>query len=164
MSLYKQAQIMRRRDWAFARNPKLDRKTGPAELVPGLTWRSVWKFNAVLIGMAYIIGHANKKAYDKTNESKRGTTVQHTQETKRLLREEDQTDLSKSEFRQQEQQSKQNIINMKGQGKMEYEMKKIPRPDEGLTIDNLRETSMGWKPSNKSSGVLGDMLDKIRGS
>eukprot|EP01060_Flectonema_neradi_P010324 TRINITY_DN17416_c0_g1_i1.p1 TRINITY_DN17416_c0_g1~~TRINITY_DN17416_c0_g1_i1.p1 ORF type:complete len:167 (+),score=19.84 TRINITY_DN17416_c0_g1_i1:35-502(+) len=155
MSLIKRSQVQARNKWAAERNPLLDRKVGPAEIMPGLTWRSVLKFSGFIIGMSYIIGYANKKAYLKHEEAKRGTTMKHTQATKQILKTPDDTELAPSNFRHE-------LISMKGKGKMDYEMKKIPRPDDGLTIENLRETSMGWKPANKSSGILGDMLNKLR--
>eukprot|EP01064_Diplonema_japonicum_P024371 TRINITY_DN34932_c0_g1_i1.p1 TRINITY_DN34932_c0_g1~~TRINITY_DN34932_c0_g1_i1.p1 ORF type:complete len:170 (+),score=39.01 TRINITY_DN34932_c0_g1_i1:22-510(+) len=161
MSLWKREMLQQRNNWALQRNPKLDKFAGPLEVAPGITWRSVMKFNLFLMGLAGIISYANNRAYQKVYSERRANVTQHNKQTKDLLKEgaEDKVQLTTRDrlnaMLDQVQKdtgdwNPDKLVNIP-----------IQRPEEGLTVDNLRESAIGFEAAAGNS-ALADRIEKMK--
>ena len=160
--LWRKDLIAERKIWAAKRNPKLDRKQGPLEVMQGITWRSVFKYNFLLMGLAGIIAFANDRAYQKVRAANKyvGSTHKNTKETRAMLEDgaEEEVHLTPREKtalmleRVKEQTNDFDTANITNVS--------IGRPREGLTLENLRETAS--VESKVSDANVQAQLEKLR--
>eukprot|EP01061_Rhynchopus_euleeides_P017460 TRINITY_DN29018_c0_g1_i1.p1 TRINITY_DN29018_c0_g1~~TRINITY_DN29018_c0_g1_i1.p1 ORF type:complete len:179 (+),score=70.17 TRINITY_DN29018_c0_g1_i1:34-537(+) len=160
--LWKVYMLQERKEWAKKRNPRLDKKMGPLEVVPGITWRSVFKYNFFLMGLAGLIAFANERAYQKVRQDRgySGSTLKATRETKQMLKEGADEAIELTPREKLEAAHKKISDETDNWNHRRIKNVAIPRPEEGLTVDNLRETAMGSAPLKDT--ITESQLQKIR--
>eukprot|EP01063_Lacrimia_lanifica_P000939 TRINITY_DN10457_c0_g1_i1.p3 TRINITY_DN10457_c0_g1~~TRINITY_DN10457_c0_g1_i1.p3 ORF type:complete len:186 (+),score=74.46 TRINITY_DN10457_c0_g1_i1:1157-1714(+) len=167
-SLWKADMLQTRKEWARRRNPKLDKRARPLELLPGATLGTSLKLGFFILGLAAIIAWANNRAYDKLRTEKVNVkgALQHQRETKKILQSDE---AAEAKFLTTRERIEQMMERLKEETN-DWDTSKIQnvsiaRPPEGLTVENLRETTMGFQSLEKGRGrvsALDEQLQKQR--
>ena len=164
-SVWKAGLLQERKAFARRRDPRLDKFAGPLELERGITWRSIFKYNFALLGLAGIIAFANERAYNKVriNSGSSAAPARHARDTKRLLADgaEESVEVKSKETLSELHDRVRRETNDWDPTKLRNVA--IARPKEGLTMDNLRDAggpSVEW--SNDAQEKLKKMVENPR--